>query len=304
MYCERLNISFPKYFPFAITKGRYSNNNENTLNNLHYHNFVEICHFIDGYGKIRCMNGLCNIQPGDIFVFNNMEKHSMDAYGDFNIVLLQFSPGFIYLDGSFEPEYMKVFCCKEMVDTNRIASDEPYSREISGVIMEISREWSNREEGYKMVVKSLLAKILVLLLRHYRLCEKTRGRADETFLRSFNRIKNVLEYINENFHREISLDKLAGIANIHKNYLCTCFHNVMNMSLFDYVIKLRINMCCSLLLETDKPITEISQECGFNTISHFNVQFRKIHGMTPGKYRKQNSGKSPGQLLQLEDETV
>ena len=65
------------------------------------------------------------------------------------------------------------------------------------------------------------------------------------------------------------------IWRIYANYNCR-----------EYIINLRIQNACRLLLETNKSITDIAFECGFNDSNYFGDSFRKIKGISPRKYRK------------------
>ena len=55
----------------------------------------------------------------------------------------------------------------------------------------------------------------------------------------------------------------------------------------EYLLDLRIGHACKLLIENKIDITQISIECGFNTITHFNRIFKRNTGLTPSEYKKQ-----------------
>lgn len=63
-----------------------------------------------------------------------------------------------------------------------------------------------------------------------------------------------------------------------------CFLEVVN--------ELRIDQACRLLAESNRTISEIAFECGYETLSHFNSKFRTFMNMTPSKYRRSLAGVS------------
>ena len=104
--------------------------------------------------------------------------------------------------------------------------------------------------------------------------------------RRINQIKTILEYMEFHYQDEITLDKLASVANMNPRYLCRIFKQVTALSPIDYVIYLRIEQACTLLTTTSLPIIHIALECGFNDCSYFARVFKSRKGMTPREYRK------------------
>lgn len=69
-------------------------------------------------------------------------------------------------------------------------------------------------------------------------------------------------------------------------YLSKCFHKIFSMSFTDFLNSYRLDAALSMLTETDKDITDIALESGFQSIRSFNEFFKKNIGTTPAKYRK------------------
>ena len=64
------------------------------------------------------------------------------------------------------------------------------------------------------------------------------------------------------------------------------FKRCIGKTFIEYVTELRIGRVCRELMETDESITAIAYGAGFNNLSNFNEQFRKLKRMTPSRYRK------------------
>lgn len=100
-------------------------------------------------------------------------------------------------------------------------------------------------------------------------------------------LNKVFKYTLDNFHKEISLNKVAGIANMSSASFCRFFKKRTRKTYISFLNEVRIQEACRLLLKPDLTISEICFDSGFNNISNFNRQFKKITGFTPKTYRKQ-----------------
>lgn len=103
---------------------------------------------------------------------------------------------------------------------------------------------------------------------------------------SFPQIQECINYIQENYSENISLDKLARNAGFSTGHFCRLFKNMTGFTPFNYINRIKIAASCELLLNTDKKISEISSLCGYNNISYYNRTFTKIMKETPSGYRK------------------
>ena len=82
------------------------------------------------------------------------------------------------------------------------------------------------------------------------------------------------------------LDEIAHQFNLSRSYLSKKFKSSTGFGFKEYMINIRIKKACELLLGTDKTITEIAFECGFNDSNYFGDAFRRVKGVSPHKYRK------------------
>lgn len=103
-----------------------------------------------------------------------------------------------------------------------------------------------------------------------------------------DRISNIVRYINEHFSEIYSLNQIADHMHISKQHLCRLFKQSMNMTLIDYLNKIKIKNACAFLETTDISMTEICLKCGFGSSAYFSTIFKNNTGMTPLKYRQAN----------------
>jgi AraC-like DNA-binding protein len=99
------------------------------------------------------------------------------------------------------------------------------------------------------------------------------------------RMTKVYEYVMQNFRQKISLDEVAALANMTPSSFSRYFKARANKSFSNFVSEIRVGNACKLIHEQEMNIAQISYECGFNTLSNFNKQFKEITGKNPLKYK-------------------
>jgi len=104
-----------------------------------------------------------------------------------------------------------------------------------------------------------------------------------------DRMNKVYEYALANFRRKISLPELAEMLCMTSSSFSRYFTMRNNRTFSTFITELRIKYACKLLIETDMPVSIISYECGFNTLSNFNKQFKEIMNNRPSAYKSQFS---------------
>lgn len=102
------------------------------------------------------------------------------------------------------------------------------------------------------------------------------------------RINIVYNYAAQHFQNNIALEQVARLLNMTSTSFSRYFKMKTSKSFSDFLSELRIRHACKLLVEDDhKSINQISNVCGFNTLSNFNRQFKVFMQMTPREYREQ-----------------
>jgi AraC-like DNA-binding protein len=99
------------------------------------------------------------------------------------------------------------------------------------------------------------------------------------------KMRRVLFYINEHLDQDLSLTRVAGIAQASVAHFSRLFKQATGSTLHHYVLACRIDRAKRLLMETDLPLTEVAQRVGFADQSHFTALFRTHAATTPRAYR-------------------
>lgn len=98
-------------------------------------------------------------------------------------------------------------------------------------------------------------------------------------------VRPALEFMMNNYQENISIDQLAVLSNLSKSYFMGCFKKAVGVGAIEHLTQLRVNAACEALTDTDKAISDIALGCGYNNLSNFNRQFKRITGSTPNEYR-------------------
>lgn len=98
-------------------------------------------------------------------------------------------------------------------------------------------------------------------------------------------MKQLMEYIEQHYREDISLEELAGHVGLHPNYVCAVFKKKAGHSYLTYVHRERLQYAKRLLLETDYTIDQIAAEVGYNSASQFARVFRKYENVSPSGFR-------------------
>lgn len=101
-----------------------------------------------------------------------------------------------------------------------------------------------------------------------------------------NILKNVLNYIQNNYCTQLNLNTVAEYAHFNPQYFSRFFKKEVGVTFTEYVAKLKIDKAKRLLSETDYPIHRIATELGFSDSAYFNKVFIKFENQPPNKYKQ------------------
>lgn len=272
-------VELQQDFPFKIYK-TYGNKDNNVL--PHYHNCLEVNYVISGKGINIIEDVVYEIKPGDIYIINNYEHHMAYAHGGYEMIIIYFEPELIWGQNSFNYQYLKPFFSRKKEFSNQIKGDAKYADIFASIIIKMFDEWNKKEISHLLMVKAQLMEFLALLCRHY---SSVTNREENSQHSLYGQVHDVIQYIHQNLHNKITLEELAEIACMNKTYLSTYFKKATGNNLSSYIETVRINKAAQLIKTTDKSITEICFEVGFNNPTHFSRIFKKQTNMSAREYR-------------------
>lgn len=99
-------------------------------------------------------------------------------------------------------------------------------------------------------------------------------------------VKQVISYLNRHFSEEIKLKDVSDMLYINTNYLSIIFKKTMGKTFSQYLTEIRMKEACELLNHTAYSIEEVCGKVGYTDYYSFIKAFKKINGITPGKFKR------------------
>lgn len=177
----------------------------------------------------------------------------------------------------------------------------PESREIKS-LLELSKRGlkmrgTMRKNIEKMMEEMQLAgkgrKLINLLNILHLVSEKkefetltTEGYSCTTERINNDRLRLVIEHTYFNYHKQITIEEIASLVNMSIHSFCRFFKEKTRKTYMQFLMEVRIGQACKLLIEDDKHSAEVGYTCGYNSISHFNHQFKIIKNKSPLEFKR------------------
>ena len=105
------------------------------------------------------------------------------------------------------------------------------------------------------------------------------------------RISGIVDWLSEHYCENFAMGELCRRLNMTESSFSRLFRRATGNSFTDFVNRLRINKACQLLMETDRYITNVCYDVGFNNVANFNRRFLQVKGMTPKEFRRQSEAR-------------
>ena len=99
-------------------------------------------------------------------------------------------------------------------------------------------------------------------------------------------IEETVRYISAHYSENLKLKDMAERVYISPQYLSGLFKKEMNMTISDYIAKIRMERAKELLKDTGLSIGEIAEKTGYKDIRHFSTMFKRLTGLTPSEFRR------------------
>jgi len=147
---------------------------------------------------------------------------------------------------------------------------------------------------------NMLNEILHGILEHtFRSQLSASKKADElksvkrsTRIELFNRLNKAKDYIESNCHEPIDLDVLSKVSSLCPHHFLRKFKSYTGISPYQHLKQTRLTKAKTLLENTSLSVTEICQDCGYESLSSFSFLFKKTYNLSPENYRNLNRKKS------------
>lgn len=253
---------------------------------IHSHGNYELNFIKRGWGRRYVGDNISSFQAGDLVLMGPNLPHCWEVKGTYQkkrpkCIVIHFQEEFLGSEFINTPEL------KPVLELLRDSSQGLRFKGSQIIDVRDRLEKMLQLDGLNSLIRLLEVFGLLLEFDEYTYLS-TPGYIKQANQSDFNKINKIYEYIFVNFQEDITLEEVAELVNITPGAFCRYFKNKTGKTLFSFLKEVRIGYACKLLNVTNKTVTEICYESGYNTLAHFNTQFKEVKGTTPGKYRKRS----------------
>lgn len=179
--------------------------------------------------------------------------------------------------------------CRKYFESLNINLFVTLSKEIYKRIEKVTVLEEQKVYGREIVIKSLLFDVLSYLVSSKQFLELS-DKNMPLDKRNSAAIEEAKNFVEKHYNENITLDDVLKLTKYSKSYFTKIFKESTNLTFIEYLNTYRVEKACVDLVYTEKTITQIALENGFNTTSYFAKIFKRIMNFTPKKYQKR--GKS------------
>jgi len=246
--------------------------------------FLASCHLLMSVNRGRLVHGEARVQDAIVSTRRDIGRtltfipRGYEFRGSFMPLSLPWG-GNLYIDPAMSlaaPELR----FDDIEFEPRLFFDEPVLWTTASKILRLVEEGDDN----RLYAETLTAALAIELVR-LRSRGGLRPLADRGGLAEWQR-RAVIDFINDNLDRNISLKELASLVRLSPNHLCKAFARAMGMPPHQYHRRQRIERAKLLLADTHRSITDIVAATGYTASSNFATAFRQVTGLSPREFRR------------------
>jgi AraC-like DNA-binding protein/mannose-6-phosphate isomerase-like protein (cupin superfamily) len=279
--------SFPPSFPVDV---KFFDFGRKRSIRLRRHDYFELVYVYSGNGTYQVQDREFTIGEGDLIVLNGFFYHRLSEVRTqpFRAVVLYFQPGVLSATDSTggQAQYLMPFLLQDESFPHVVSRNLRLPTKVFDLVMHIQKELPATTDRARLVARTYLQMILVMLINHYKGQFATAGAFERRQL-TLERLRPLFDYIDVHYPEPIPLSCATKIVGMSKPHFMRCFKKATGQSFDTYLNRFRITKAQALLASTDLPITRVGQDVGFSDQSYFGLVFRRLLQITPRDYRKQ-----------------
>ncbi len=271
-------------------------NNENVYINyhrgediaLHNHDFIEIAYVVKGRGIHYLGDSQMEIEQGDYFIINTGVVHGYRDIEEMTVYNCVFTADF--LDASMLGiqnfhDLLDHYLFRHMIlsDTSRITESKfRANAAINDLFLNMYEEFSGKPNGYIQILRMDIVRLLILTLRYnnaYGL--RLPNKQNEAY-------NGVIRHLCENYARKLSLEELSKAVFVSPEHFCRTFKAYTGVTVWSFIKMVRMDKAKTLLLNTDKTVSQIAELVGYTDEKHFSKVFKSEAGVSPSGFKKRS----------------
>ncbi len=252
---------------------------ESTLiSNIHLHKEYEFLRINKGIMRCVTVDGEFYAGEGDIIFINSYTPHSTyHETTDSHHTLLQFR---LPSNNDSLIKYISRFSDISGKSAVVFKNRSDMTKNIHQYFDAIIDEYTHKKPYWSDYIYANLLSLMATLRRNKILSDTVNIKAEE-----INKLRPILEYIEQNYSKELSTLSLSQMLNFNETYFCRLFKNIVGTTPVNYINYVRI--CeAEKLLRKDMGISAVAEQTGFSSLSYFNRTFKKYNHYNPREYKK------------------
>lgn len=251
------------------------------MEEAHSHEAYEIYYLVFGNRRFFINDSIYYIKPGDLVVIPKGAIHrtSFDSDSTHERLYVYFPED--YLSELFA-EYgrQRVLDCFSFPHIPVPSNRRSYLEDLLG---RMETEYEHGDQFSDMVLRNCMTELMVFILR----CREYQNQVEEGGITGDDaRMQEAARYIAKEFRQDLTLDSVAAFMGLSAPYFSRKFKESTGFGFREYLVHVRIRNASGLLLETQKTITQVAYECGFNDSNYFGDVFKRAKGVSPSRFRK------------------
>ena len=254
---------------------------------LHWHPDFEIATAVSGILDFQVGRQHIILEAGDsIFVNRNTLHRIKQLSGDAPDSM----PNIVFSGVVIAPEtsaiykkYIHPIACCDTLPFIVFKHKNSWHNEENCSVKNIYCHMHEQKQCYEMAIQRELSSIFEYIFSNYK--DLPKYETTRIQINAQIRLQKMLFYIYEHYAEAITLEDIAGAANISRSEAGRCFNTYMGCSPVDALIGYRLQTAQGLLNDATLTLQEISHSCGFHSVNYFSRKFKQIYGYTPGRAR-------------------
>ena len=246
----------------------------------HSHQYNEIYFLQSGKCNVYIDNETYCLEDGSVLFIPAFKEHTFiyPFTQDIKRTVLYISTEQLnwYFNKDFKDEINNLFINKHLQLSRKSFSN------LSNIFEKIQFEKYSLDNMSELLTKAYFFELIIYLIR----CQRYTHNINQKTNLSNITIGEIVNFIENNYSRQLTLPEIAAQFGISESSLTKKIKIFTNMTFKEYLTKTRIEEAKSLLISSEKSITEIAYECGYNNSNFFGDVFKKAVGMSPSSYRK------------------
>ena len=242
----------------------------------HFHNEIELIYVLNGTVSQHTNSRSYAINKGEIAVIMPGEVHSYTSEGVNRCYIIKFYP-VTKVDGA---DFSHLRFMEHVV-----TPFHSYYATARQLMENVAKEFTNKNCGFELAINCDLSNLILLFLRNIPFASVS-SEENKKQSKQLELLYKVDSYVTQNYAGHISLEDIARHTGYSTYYFSHFFKETAGQNFSDYLILFRLERALNAINHSEKNLTDIAFDCGFNSIRSFNRAFQNYLKITPSEYRR------------------